>query len=135
MKCRHCLAELDLPLVDLGFAPPSNAYLTPVIFPFPYPILFRSPTVRISSGRFLRPLEADSEPLCMIVTTESTLIDVAGSPMRTFVARPKADGHYPGILFYSDIFQLTPTMIRACVRLAANAARSAAAAASAAETP
>ena len=29
MKCRHCLAELSLPLVDLGAAPPSNAYLSP----------------------------------------------------------------------------------------------------------
>ncbi len=28
MKCRHCGAELDLSLVDLGSAPPSNAYLT-----------------------------------------------------------------------------------------------------------
>jgi SAM-dependent methyltransferase len=28
MNCRHCGAELDLPLVDLGSAPPSNAYLT-----------------------------------------------------------------------------------------------------------
>ena len=28
MKCRHCAAELSLPLVDLGMAPPSNAYLT-----------------------------------------------------------------------------------------------------------
>lgn len=28
MKCRHCGAELKLPLVDLGSAPPSNAYLT-----------------------------------------------------------------------------------------------------------
>lgn len=28
MKCRHCDASLDLPLVDLGSAPPSNAYLT-----------------------------------------------------------------------------------------------------------
>lgn len=28
MKCRHCRAELTLPLVDLGSAPPSNAYLT-----------------------------------------------------------------------------------------------------------
>lgn len=28
MKCRHCGAELVLPLVDLGSAPPSNAYLT-----------------------------------------------------------------------------------------------------------
>jgi predicted TPR repeat methyltransferase len=28
MKCRHCGSELALPLVDLGSAPPSNAYLT-----------------------------------------------------------------------------------------------------------
>jgi len=28
MKCRHCQSELILPLVDLGSAPPSNAYLT-----------------------------------------------------------------------------------------------------------
>ena len=28
MKCRHCESELALPLVDLGSAPPSNAYLT-----------------------------------------------------------------------------------------------------------
>ena len=28
MKCRHCSAELSLPLVDLGSSPPSNAYLT-----------------------------------------------------------------------------------------------------------
>jgi 2-polyprenyl-3-methyl-5-hydroxy-6-metoxy-1,4-benzoquinol methylase len=28
MKCRHCASELNLSLVDLGSAPPSNAYLT-----------------------------------------------------------------------------------------------------------
>jgi SAM-dependent methyltransferase len=28
LKCRHCGSELKLPLVDLGSAPPSNAYLT-----------------------------------------------------------------------------------------------------------
>jgi 2-polyprenyl-3-methyl-5-hydroxy-6-metoxy-1,4-benzoquinol methylase len=28
MKCRHCSSELNLPLVDLGSAPPSNAFLT-----------------------------------------------------------------------------------------------------------
>jgi hypothetical protein len=28
MKCRHCLAELTLHLVELGTAPPSNAYLS-----------------------------------------------------------------------------------------------------------
>ncbi|SAI71321.1 C-methyltransferase [Bordetella ansorpii] len=29
MKCRHCSAELRLPFLDLGNAPPSNAYLKP----------------------------------------------------------------------------------------------------------
>lgn len=28
MKCRHCKAPLSLPLIDLGLAPPSNAYLS-----------------------------------------------------------------------------------------------------------
>lgn len=28
MKCRHCEAELTMPFIDLGSAPPSNAYLT-----------------------------------------------------------------------------------------------------------
>jgi 2-polyprenyl-3-methyl-5-hydroxy-6-metoxy-1,4-benzoquinol methylase len=28
MKCRYCNTELTLPLIDLGSAPPSNAYLT-----------------------------------------------------------------------------------------------------------
>ncbi|HSO81037.1 class I SAM-dependent methyltransferase, partial [Thiocapsa sp.] len=28
MNCRHCQNPLTLPFVDLGSAPPSNAYLT-----------------------------------------------------------------------------------------------------------
>ena len=28
MKCRHCQSELELPFIDLGCAPPSNAYLS-----------------------------------------------------------------------------------------------------------
>ncbi len=28
MKCRHCRQDLNLSLVDLGFAPPSNSYLS-----------------------------------------------------------------------------------------------------------
>ena len=28
MKCRHCHAELSLQFLDLGSAPPSNAYLS-----------------------------------------------------------------------------------------------------------
>src|ERR1700751_4499895 len=54
----------------------------------------------------------------MIVTREYTDIALAGAPMRTFEAAPKAEGKYPGIWCYSDIFQLTPPMLRTCVRLA-----------------
>src|SRR5436190_11963135 len=54
----------------------------------------------------------------MMITTQFTDIAVDGSLMRTFVAAPQAAGHYPGILFYSDIFQLTGTMLRSCARLA-----------------
>ena len=54
----------------------------------------------------------------MIFTTEYVDVPVDGSPMRLFVAAPKAEGTYPGILFYSDIFQLTGPMVRAVSRLA-----------------
>ena len=54
----------------------------------------------------------------MIVASEYVDIPAGGSPMRMFVTAPAAPGKYPGILCYSDIFQLTPPMVRACVRLA-----------------
>ncbi|HXG66031.1 MAG TPA: dienelactone hydrolase family protein [Blastocatellia bacterium] len=54
----------------------------------------------------------------MVITTEYVDIPADDSPMRMFVAAPKAEGRYPGILYYSDIFQLTGPMIRACLRLA-----------------
>jgi carboxymethylenebutenolidase len=38
--------------------------------------------------------------------------------MRTFIAAPKQEGKFPGILLYSDIFQLTPSTLRCCTRLA-----------------
>jgi carboxymethylenebutenolidase len=38
--------------------------------------------------------------------------------MRIFLARPRAEGKYPAVLFYSDIFQLTEPMLRASIRLA-----------------
>src|SRR5258706_7343251 len=54
----------------------------------------------------------------MLVTTEYIDILAGPSPMRMFVAAPKAAGKYPGILCYSDIFQLAGPMLRACTRLA-----------------
>ncbi len=54
----------------------------------------------------------------MVITTEFVDIPVDGSPMRLFVARPRGNGRYPGIIFYSDIFQLTDPMLRITRRLA-----------------
>src|SRR6266436_4768282 len=48
----------------------------------------------------------------MVVNTEYADIPLSGPPMRTFVAAPKAAGQYPGIWCYSDIFQLTPPLLR-----------------------
>src|SRR5439155_8902572 len=39
-------------------------------------------------------------------------------PMRTYIFRPKADGRYPGILFYSEIFQVTAPIRRTAALLA-----------------
>src|SRR5437763_16852138 len=56
----------------------------------------------------------------MIVATDYPEITVDNSPLRLFVAAPKTENKkkFPGIIFYSDIFQLTGPMLRACVRLA-----------------
>ncbi|MBM3279929.1 MAG: dienelactone hydrolase family protein [Candidatus Handelsmanbacteria bacterium] len=54
----------------------------------------------------------------MIITSEYVDIPAEDSPMRLFVAAPKQAGRYPGIVFYSDIFQLTGPMLRSCARLA-----------------
>jgi len=56
----------------------------------------------------------------MIVATDYPEITVDNSPLRMFLAAPKAENKkkFPGIVFYSDIFQLTGPMLRACVRLA-----------------
>ena len=54
----------------------------------------------------------------MIITQESVTIDVGGSPMRMIVSAPRAAGRYPGVVAYSDIFQLTGPMVRATARLA-----------------
>ena len=54
----------------------------------------------------------------MIVHTEHVDLPAGKSAIRCFSARPQAPGRYPGIVFFSDIFQLTGPMLRACVRLA-----------------
>jgi carboxymethylenebutenolidase len=54
----------------------------------------------------------------MVITTAYVDIAAGGTPMRMFVAAPQAAGKYPGIICFSDIFQLTGTMLRSVSRLA-----------------
>src|SRR5262245_53175211 len=54
----------------------------------------------------------------MTITTEFVDIDSGGGRMRLLVAAPRTKGRYPGIVAYSDIFQLTGPMVRVCARLA-----------------
>ena len=54
----------------------------------------------------------------MIVSADTVDLRAGDGVMRCFFARPKAAGRYPGVAFYSDIFQLSGPMRRACVRLA-----------------
>jgi carboxymethylenebutenolidase len=54
----------------------------------------------------------------MLVTTETVDIQADGTPMRMLVTAPKAEGRYPAVLVYSDIFQLTGPQLRVSTRLA-----------------
>src|SRR6201999_4035190 len=39
-------------------------------------------------------------------------------PMRTYIFRPAADGKYPGLIFFSEIFQVTGPIRRTAALLA-----------------
>jgi len=54
----------------------------------------------------------------VLITTEFVDVPAEGSPMRSFLARPRAEGRHPAVVFYSDIFQLTGPMLRVSARLA-----------------
>ena len=54
----------------------------------------------------------------MVVTREYVDIAVGDLAMRAFVAAPRTEGPHPGVLFYTDIFQLTEPSLRWAVRLA-----------------
>ncbi len=54
----------------------------------------------------------------MQITKRNIALKVDDSLMRVYVATPKPPGNYPGILFFSDIYQLGGAMIRAVDYLA-----------------
>ena len=52
-----------------------------------------------------------------IISREAEL-RVDGGPMRTLVVEPRRDGRFPGVLLYSEIFQITGPIRRSMERLA-----------------
>ncbi len=54
----------------------------------------------------------------MIIQSEYQDLNTANGPMRTYLYRPQAQGKFPGVLFYSEIFQHTAPIQRAAMFLA-----------------
>ena len=54
----------------------------------------------------------------MIVTEETVVLTTPYGPMRTHIVRPAAPGKYPGIVFYTEIFQVTGPIRRTAAMLA-----------------
>ena len=53
----------------------------------------------------------------IIKDTESVDIDTSTGPMRTYLFRPATEGRYPGLLLFSEIFQVTGPIRRAAAML------------------
>ena len=54
----------------------------------------------------------------IVIDTEHVDLSTLSGPMRTHIVRPAAPGRYPGIVFYSEIFQVTGPIHRTAVLLA-----------------
>lgn len=54
----------------------------------------------------------------IILDNEHVDLDTPFGPMRTHIVRPAAPGRYPGIVFFSEIFQITAPIRRTAVMLA-----------------
>jgi carboxymethylenebutenolidase len=55
-----------------------------------------------------------------IKDTEIAVIDTPTGPMQTYIFHPVAEGRYPGILLYSEIFQVTGPIRRTAAFLASH---------------
>jgi carboxymethylenebutenolidase len=54
----------------------------------------------------------------IIINDEYVTLDTPTGPMRTHIVRPAAPGRYPGVVFYSEIFQITAPIRRTATMLA-----------------
>ena len=56
----------------------------------------------------------------IIQDNEQAEIQTPTGPMRVYISRPAAEGRYPGILFYSEIFQVTGPIRRTAAQMASH---------------
>jgi carboxymethylenebutenolidase len=76
-------------------------------------------TEGFSGARTLhRPQHQRSSLKMLTIEQEQVTIDTPTGPMKTVIMRPNAKGKYPGIVFYSEIFQLTAPIMRTAQALA-----------------
>lgn len=54
----------------------------------------------------------------MVIDNEFTDVQTPTGPMRTYLFRPQADGRYPGVILFTEIFQVTHQMRRAATMIA-----------------
>lgn len=54
----------------------------------------------------------------MIVVEEQVELTTPWGPMRTHMVKPAAGGKYPGVVFYSEIFQVTGPVLRVATMIA-----------------
>ena len=54
----------------------------------------------------------------IVIDNESIELPTPAGPMRTHIVRPAAPGRYPGIVFYTEIFQVTGPIRRTAAMLA-----------------
>src|SRR3954454_12154741 len=74
--------------------------------------------VQVGRGRLVGGGHVGRRMPHVVITREYVNVPVGERAMRTFVAAPAAEGDWPGILFYTDIFQLTESSLRWAGRLA-----------------
>ncbi len=97
MKCRHCGTQLELPLIDLGSAPPSNAYLSAAALRepekwFPLRVLVCTSCFLVQTEDFARASELFDAEYAYFSGFSSTWLAHAEQFVTQMIARLGLDG-------------------------------------------
>lgn len=92
MNCRHCRAEVSLVLIDLGSAPPSNAYLTKLTMRrpekwFPLKVLVCESCWLVQAESYSRAAELFNEEYAYFSSFSDLWLQHAWNYVNTMVAR------------------------------------------------